>query len=97
MTIQIESPLTATKRNSDAYPYTVPAILYYNTWSEPSHRNFLRKSPKDFGWDWGPSFLPSGVTGEVAIVENPFGQLHGVVVNQKLSEDLKNATLTVSA
>jgi beta-mannosidase len=51
----------------------VPAVLYYNTWSEPSHRNFLRKSPKDFGWDWGPSFLPSGVTGEVSIVENPFG------------------------
>ncbi len=73
LTIQIESPLTATKRNSEAYPYAVPAILYYNTWSEPSHRNFLRKSPKDFGWDWGPSFLPSGITGEVAIVENPFG------------------------
>jgi len=61
--IEIESALTATDRLSKAYPYKVPAILYYNTWSEPSSRNFLRKSPKDFGWDWGPSFVPSGITG----------------------------------
>lgn len=97
ITIPIESALRATDRNSKMYPYKVPAILYYNTWSEPSSRNFLRKSPKDFGWDWGPSFVPSGITGNVALVENPYGSLKGVVVNQKISDDLKFATLTVSA
>ena len=65
--ISIESALTAAKDNASKYPYAVPATLYYNTWSEPSQRNFLRKSPKDFGWDWGPSFVPSGLTGDVVL------------------------------
>ena len=65
--VKIESGIDAANANARKYPYTVPAVLYYNTWSEPSSRNFLRKSPKDFGWDWGPSFIPSGITGEVTI------------------------------
>lgn len=66
--VEIESGIDAALNNASAYPYAVPAVLYYNTWSEPSKRNFLRKSPKDFGWDWGPSFVPSGLSGEVAFV-----------------------------
>jgi beta-mannosidase len=30
-------------------------------------RNFVRKSPTDFGWDWGPSFMPTGITGSVTL------------------------------
>ena len=80
MTIKIESSIDAAKTNAAAYPYSVPATLYYNTWSEPSSRNFLRKSPKDFGWDWGPSFVPSGITGDVTINEFQNGRLNGFVV-----------------
>ena len=39
----------------------MPGTLYYNVWSEPSYRNYVRKSPKDFGWDWGPSYGPTGI------------------------------------
>lgn len=27
---------------------------------EYSHRNWARKQQSDFGWDWGPAYLPSG-------------------------------------
>ncbi|KAF7369433.1 Glycoside hydrolase family 2 protein [Mycena venus] len=27
----------------------------------PVHRQYIRKSSADFGWDWGPAFLPSGI------------------------------------
>ena len=49
-----------------AYPYEVPSS-YYPVYSEPSARNFIRKPPYDFGWDWGPSFMPTGITGGVTL------------------------------
>ncbi|KAJ7662697.1 glycoside hydrolase family 2 protein [Mycena polygramma] len=27
----------------------------------PGHRPYVRKIQSDFGWDWGPAFLPSGI------------------------------------
>ncbi|KAJ6574536.1 glycoside hydrolase family 2 protein [Mycena capillaripes] len=27
----------------------------------PASRQFVRKTQSDFGWDWGPAFLPSGI------------------------------------
>ncbi|KAF7369424.1 Glycoside hydrolase family 2 protein [Mycena venus] len=27
----------------------------------PAHRQYIRKTSSDFGWDWGPAFLPSGI------------------------------------
>ena len=97
LTIRIESALSQAVSNAKAYPYVVPASIYYNTWSEPSNRNFLRKSPKDFGWDWGPSFMPSGISGDILISAFRKGRLNGVVVEQSLSDDLSKATLSVLA
>ena len=57
-------------RASDSPPPPPPPphpLQYYHVWSEPSHRNFIRKPPSDFGWDWGPSFLPTGITGSVSL------------------------------
>ena len=80
VTITIVDAITAAKANAKNYPYPVPTSIYYNTWSEPSDRNFLRKSPKDFGWDWGPAFQPSGITGEITISKSVnYGRLNGVV------------------
>ena len=83
LTVAIAATLQYARAQATAYPYPVPASLYYHTWSENctggwnssgypgecggSHRNFVRKSPTDFGWDWGPSFLPVGITGGVVI------------------------------
>jgi beta-mannosidase len=60
-------PLAEAAVRSSSYPYPVPHTLYYHTWSEPSHRNFVRKPQSDFGWDWGPSLLPTGPTGRVEL------------------------------
>ncbi|WAQ86725.1 hypothetical protein PtA15_7A453 [Puccinia triticina] len=35
-----------------------PTILQF----EYSNRNWARKQQSDFGWDWGPAYLPSGPT-----------------------------------
>ncbi|RLN52524.1 hypothetical protein BBJ28_00022544, partial [Nothophytophthora sp. Chile5] len=45
------------------YPYFVPATENFNTWTEPSHRSFVRKAGSDFGWDWGPAYVTSGIAG----------------------------------
>ena len=62
------------------YPYEVPASIYYNTWSEPSHRQFVRKTASSFGWDWGPSFIPVGIPGQVYLVKNEKGALVNPIV-----------------
>ena len=95
LTVAIAATLHYARAQATAYPYPVPASLYYHTWSEGctggwnssgypgecrgSHRNFVRKSPTDFGWDWGPSFVPVGITGGVVIepAVRPAAQLRG--------------------
>jgi len=56
---------------SDKYPYSVPHTENYNTWTEPSHRNFIRKTGSDFGWDWGAAFIPVGIYGDVSLTIGP--------------------------
>lgn len=45
-------------RMANAYPYSVHSGGdYFND----SMRNFVRKTQSDFGWDWGPAFVPAGI------------------------------------
>ena len=70
VSVDFEPPREYALRQNASYAngsYEVPSSIYYHTWSEPSARNFLRKPPFSFGWDWGPSFMPSGITGGVRI------------------------------
>lgn len=41
--------------NQETWPDGVEGIFEF------SHRQFVRKEQNDFGWDWGPAFVPSGV------------------------------------
>ena len=115
LTVAITSALRHANTQAAAYPYAVPASIYYHTWSEAcaggwntsgypdacpgSHRNFVRKTPADFGWDWGPSFVPAGITGGVTL-EGGRGtaaaQLEGVAVRQ-LHHANGSVSLTVAA
>ena len=54
-------------------------------WSEPSHRNFVRKPASDFGWDWGPSFVPTGLTGAMSLraPQESTAELEGVAMRQE--------------
>jgi beta-mannosidase len=63
--IQVEfQPVTQyARQQADKYPYFVPATENFNTWTEPTRRSFVRKAGSDFGWDWGPAYVTSGIAG----------------------------------
>jgi len=77
----------------ELYPYEVPFTNYYHLPPEPFHRNFVRKTPSDFGWDWGPAFIPCGITGS-ARLHNGGVSLDGVRLEQHLN-DAGAATMVV--
>lgn len=86
LNVAFTAPRAAGYASAARYPYPVPASIYYHTWSEPGDmwrydetcaggpchpfRNFIRKSPTDSGWDWGPSFMPTGLTGAVRLTSS---------------------------
>jgi hypothetical protein len=39
--------------------------------------NFVRKTASDFGWDWGPAFVPSGINGPINLVAYSLPYLTG--------------------
>jgi beta-mannosidase len=105
--VTIRSALHYAQEEASKYPYPVPESVYYHVWSEGdqpddsgwgngtySHRNFIRKSSSDFGWDWGPSFVPSGIT-SFEILSRNTASLEGVTVQQRHGSD--GVHLTVNA
>ena len=74
--------MTARER-AKQYPYAVPATRFYNVWSEPTHRSFVRKPGSDFGWDWGPAFVPIGIYHTISSQQCPTGRLDGLLVHQR--------------
>ena len=93
--VSFADPLDYTKKRAEHYPYEVPETENWNVWAEPTNRNFLRKAGSDFGWDWGPAFIPLGITGDVLIKQCKFYCLEQIIVNQDISDDLKSAHITV--
>ena len=54
----LQSAANYSMRMGKAYPYSIPGSgNYFND----SMRNFVRKTQSDFGWDWGPAFVPAGI------------------------------------
>jgi beta-mannosidase len=91
--VKIQSPLPVGLEEQEVYPYDVPYTQFYNTWDDNAtfsdatstysgktmnSRNFVRKTANDFGWDWGPAFVPQGIYGEVALVTFAVGHCHPV-------------------
>jgi beta-mannosidase len=72
----------------------VPASIYWNDWGEPTERNFVRKPPFDYGWDWGPAFVPVGILGSVRLGSPP--PLHNVQLRQEWHPDDGSVTLHVT-
>jgi beta-mannosidase len=50
----------------------------------------------DFGWDWGPAFINTGINGGITFYQTEIMKLNGIVIDQSLSEDLSSASVTVS-
>lgn len=94
LVISIESPVSYPHVQAEQYPYSVPHTENYNVWTEPSDRNFIRKAGSDFGWDWGPAYVPSGVTGSISMYQSKTGKFSNLLVLQDLSDDFAQVTLT---
>ncbi|KAM3569828.1 hypothetical protein VYU27_008077, partial [Nannochloropsis oceanica] len=69
------------------YPYSVPEVLFFNTWPGYSAKNFLRKTSSDFGWDWGPAFIPQGIIKGVRLFKASVGELSDVLITQEPKSD----------
>ena len=79
---QKKTALEYNGQQRDAYPYSVPEVLFFNTWPGYSAKNFLRKTSSDFGWDWGPAFIPQGIIRDVVLFKSAIGELSDVLVQQ---------------
>jgi len=98
LSVEIASAVLVAAAGQKMYPYSVPHTLNYNVWTEPSHRNFMRKAGSDFGWDWGPAYVPAGI-GSVrcVLVTAKEGWLDSFTVQTTLSADLSSAELRIFA
>ncbi|KAI9913160.1 hypothetical protein PsorP6_005747 [Peronosclerospora sorghi] len=98
--VEFEPVLQYTRRKAEQYPYYVPVSQNYNTWAEPTHRSFVRKAGSDFGWDWGPAFLTSGIAGLAFVeFEEPrieLKDLHIVQLFPDGKQDITYVNITVS-
>ncbi|CAH0479250.1 unnamed protein product [Peronospora belbahrii] len=97
--VEFEPVINYTRHQADKYPYFVPMTRNFNTWTEPTRRSFVRKAGSDFGWDWGPAYVTSGITGAAFIeIEQPvikLKDLHVVHVFPSRKEDLSIVDVTV--
>jgi beta-mannosidase len=70
LVIDIQSALKYSEQMKGAYPYDVPAP---GTYIAGGARNFIRKAQSDFGWDWGPAFVPAGIWRNMEVVAFDIG------------------------
>ncbi|GMF49239.1 unnamed protein product [Phytophthora fragariaefolia] len=98
--VGFEAVIHYARQQAEQYPYFVPATENFNTWTEPTRRSFVRKAGSDFGWDWGPAYVTSGIAGPVYIeVAEPVVKLKDLHVTQAFprgKEDLSSVDVVVS-
>ena len=54
----MQSAANYSLRMHNSYPYDIHGNTNY---IPNAARNFVRKAQSDFGWDWGPAFVPAGI------------------------------------
>ncbi|CAM9824466.1 unnamed protein product, partial [Ectocarpus fasciculatus] len=73
--VALRPALVEARQRAAASRKTVPDSVFFGDWAEPAHRNFARKAGADFGWDWGPAFVPAGLPGSVSLTVTSTGRL----------------------
>ncbi|KDD76102.1 hypothetical protein H632_c355p0 [Helicosporidium sp. ATCC 50920] len=91
--VTIQPSVAYGREQAEAYPYSVPFTRQLG--ALPNY-NFVRQAAADFGWDWGPAFAPTGITGPVTLVgySAAFARTMGTTQVFHLDESV---TLTVDA
>lgn len=95
VSIKMHPALNAAMEKAAQYPYTVPETENWNVWAEPSHRNFIRKTGSDMGWDWGPAFVATGLFGEVSLDQAAEGRMEHLIVHSTVDLEAETASLEV--
>jgi beta-mannosidase len=75
------SALQFCRQASEKAPYPIPCPQYTQCFSTKG-RNYLRKMGCDFGWDWGPAFIPTGPNGSIDLLSCDGSYIEDVIVNQ---------------
>ena len=58
-------------------------------------RQWLRKPQYQFGWDWNPTLINVGITGDVSLIWRDEVRLDNIVPCIKMTDDLSAADLTI--
>lgn len=70
------------------------------TWSVGDHRinggNYIRKEPSNFGWDWGPMLVTSGIWKEIELVAFDTARISDVQILQDHSANKVDLTLNLA-
>ena len=67
ITVKFDNSYEYANLKSRQYPYDPRDTTSYAPFKD-AHRAFIRKTQSDFGWDWGPSFVPVGIHRDIQIV-----------------------------
>ena len=59
--VMILSAVNEAEAKAASYPHIVPPTEYPAVQHGERYRNFVRKSPASFSWDWGPAFAAQGI------------------------------------
>ncbi|KAL6042066.1 Beta-mannosidase [Balamuthia mandrillaris] len=77
------------KKKATKAAYPVPTMEYMNG---EKHRGWIRKRGCDFGWDWGPCFVPIGVLQPIRLCAFSTAVITALTCHQR--HDLSQQTVT---
>jgi beta-mannosidase len=88
ITVGIESGLFyVANKEGDSYINALNTIL--------NKRQWLRKPQYQFSWDWNPTMINVGITGNVRLEWGETARLDNIVTWMKFNDDLSSADLTI--
>lgn len=77
--IKFISPEACAKQEKERHPYYIPRSEVFI--------NYIRKTPCQGGWDWGPRFMTSGIWKDIYIASYDRARIEYVTTEQKHKKD----------
>lgn len=59
------------------------ADRYIHSWNHNVGANYVRKSPCNFGWDWGPVLITCGILQPIELIATNRARIHDVHITQQ--------------
>ncbi len=84
--VHFKSPYNEALPKYDAHPYQAPAA---NDKGEKKVSPFTRKAPYQYGWDWGPRLLTSGIWRPIFLRAWSYARIENIQIIQESLDDQK--------